>query len=59
MHLASKMKGKRMTSNQNQLPKELRRLQAGEGQRPTAVRAQVSILCYPNLLDPNSIICET
>lgn len=52
--LASKMKGKRMTSNQNQLRKELRRLQDAEGPRPTAVCAQVSILCYPNLLDPNS-----
>ena len=57
--LASKMKGKPMPSNQNQLHQELRRLQDGEGQRPTAVRAQVSILCSPNLLDPNSIVCET
>lgn len=57
--LASKMKGKRRTSNQNQLHQERRRLQDGEGQRPTALSTQVSIFCSPNLLDPNSRVCET
>lgn len=56
---ASKMKGKWMTSDQNQLHQELRRLRDGDGQRPTAVSAQVAVLGFPNLLDPNSIVCET
>lgn len=50
--LASKMKGKQMTSNQNQLHKELRRLWGGQGQF-TALSAQVSMYY------PNSIVCET
>lgn len=55
---ASKMKSKQMTSNHNQPHKESRRPRESEGQKSSA-RAQVYILCYPNLLDPDSRVFET
>lgn len=55
---ASKMKSKQMTSNHNQPHKESRRPWDSEGQRSTA-SAQVYILCYPILLDPDWRVCET
>lgn len=49
--LASKMKGKQMISNQNQLHKN-----PEDPKMAKAVSAQASILCYPNLLGPNSTV---
>lgn len=57
--LMSKMKGKQMTSNQNQLHKETWRPPEGKGQRSVDISAQVSVPCYRHLLDPNSSGSET
>lgn len=57
--LTSKMKGKQMISNQNQLHEETQRPPEGKGQTSTDISAQVSILCYRHLLDPNSPGSET